>query len=66
MEKQLLIQMIELSNNNRPFRVTNELALQIIADTELSDVVKIEDFSNEFYSIRAINYIKQCFNFKLL
>ncbi len=66
MEKQLLIQMLELSNNNRPFKVTNDLALQIAVDPELNDVVAITDFSNEFYSVRAINYIKQCFNFKLL
>lgn len=66
MNKQLLLQMIELANTNQKSKHIAELALQIAVDPELNDIVNISDFSNEFYSVRSIRWIKQCFNFKLL
>jgi hypothetical protein len=66
MKKTLLLQMIELANTNRQFKALAELALQIAVDPELDDIVTIDSFSNEFYSVRAISWIKQCFNFKLI
>ena len=58
--------MLELAYSNQQYKHLNELCLQIAVDPELSDIVNISDFSNEFYSVRAIRWIKQCFNFKLL
>ena len=66
MEKQLLIQMLELAYINQSSKHINELCLQIAVDPELNDVVSISNFSNEFYSVKSIRWIKQCFNFKLL
>jgi hypothetical protein len=57
--------MLELSNSNRPFKYVSELLLQIAVDPELDDNVSIDDFDNEFYSVRSISWIKQCFNFNL-
>jgi hypothetical protein len=57
--------MLELSNSNRPFKYVSELLLQIAVDPELNDDVSIDDFDNEFYSVRSIKWIKQCFNFNL-
>jgi len=57
--------MLELSNTNRPFKYVSELLLQIAVDPELDDNVSIDDFDNEFYSVRSISWIKQCFNFNL-
>jgi len=65
MNKQFLLQMLELSNSNRPFKYVSELLLQIAVDPELDDNVSIDDFDNEFYSVRSISWIKQCFNFNL-
>lgn len=65
MNKQFLLQMLELSNSNRPFKYVSELLLQIAVDPELNDDVSIDDFDNEFYSVRSIKWIKQCFNFNL-
>jgi len=65
MNKQFLLQMLELSNTNRPFKYVSELLLQIAVDPELDDNVSIDDFDNEFYSVRSISWIKQCFNFNL-
>lgn len=65
MNKQLLIQMLELAYKNQQFKHINNLCLQIAVDPELEDNVNIVDFSNEFYSVRDIRWIKQCFNFKL-
>jgi len=66
MNKQLLIQMLELAYNNQQSKHISELCLQVAVDSELNDVVNISDFSNEFYSVRSIRWIKQCFNFKML
>lgn len=66
MNKQLLLQMLELAYNNQQSKSISELCLQIAVDPELDDNVNIIDFSNESYSVRSIRYIKQCFNFKLL
>jgi hypothetical protein len=57
--------MLELSNSNKPFKYVSELLLQIAVDPELDDNVSIDDFDNEFYSVRSISWIKQCFNFNL-
>ena len=65
MNKQFLLQMLELSNSNKPFKYVSELLLQIAVDPELDDNVSIDDFDNEFYSVRSISWIKQCFNFNL-
>jgi hypothetical protein len=66
MNKQLLLQMLELAYTNQQFKYLNELCLQIAVDPELNDDVNIENFSNEFYSVRSIRLIKQCINFKLI
>ena len=66
MKKQLLIQMLELAYINQQSKHINELCLQIAVDPELNDIVNISDFSNEFYSVRAIRWINQCFNLKLI
>jgi hypothetical protein len=66
MNKQLLLQMLELANSNQQSKALNELCLQIAVDPELNDIVNIVDFPNELYSVRSIRWIKQCFNFKLL
>jgi len=47
--------MLELSNTNRPFKYVSELLLQIAVDPELDDNVSIDDFDNEFYSVRSIS-----------
>ena len=65
MNKQFLLQMLELSNSNRPFKYVSELLLQIAVDPELDDNVSIDDFDNEFYSVRSLTWIRQCFNFNL-
>ena len=66
MNKQLLLKMLELANNNQQAKALSELCLQIAVDPELDDTVNIVDFSNELYSVRSIRLIKQCFHFKLL
>ena len=66
MNKQLLIQMLELAYINQSSKHVNELCLQIAVDPELDDTVNIDDFSSELYSVRSIRWIKQCFHFKLL
>ena len=66
MNKQLLIQMLELAYANQKTKHIYDLCLQISVDPELNDTVNITDFSNEFYSVRAIRWINQCFNFRLL
>jgi hypothetical protein len=66
MNKQLLLQMLELAYSNQQSKAINELCLQIAVDPELDDTINIVDFSNELYSVRSIRLIKQCFNFKLL
>ena len=58
--------MLELAYNNQQSKHINELCLQIAVDPELNDIVNISDFSNEFYSVRAIRWIKQCCDFKLI
>jgi hypothetical protein len=65
MNKQFLLQMLELSNSNKPFKYVSELLLQIAVDPELDDNVSIDDFDNEFYSVRSLTWIRQCFNFNL-
>lgn len=65
MQKSLLLKMIELANANQGNSFLYDLALKIAVDPELDDMLIIEDFSNEFYSVREIRYIEQCFNFKL-
>lgn len=66
MKKILLIQMLELAYKNTERKYIIELCLQIAVDLELDDIVTIESFSNEFYSVRSIRWINQCFNFKLI
>lgn len=66
MNKQLLLQMIELASTNQKSKHIAELTLQIAVDPELNDDIVINDFSNEFYSVRNIRWIKQCFNFKFI
>jgi hypothetical protein len=66
MNKQLLIQMLELTYVNQRTKHIYDLYLQISVDPELDDVVNITDFSNEFYSVRSIAWIKQCLNFRLI
>jgi hypothetical protein len=66
MNKQLLLQMLELAYNNQQSKAISELCLQIAVDPELEDNVNVVDFSNELYSVRSIKWIKQCFHFKLL
>ena len=66
MEKELLLNMLYLSYKNQNSKHVYELILQITVDPELIDVVTIDSFSNEFYSVRSIKWIKQCFNFKLI
>ena len=58
--------MLELAYINQQSKHINELCLQIAVDPELNDIVNISDFSNEFYSVRSIRWINQCFNFKLI
>lgn len=66
MNKQVLIQMLELAYTNQRTKHIYELCLQIAVDPELDDTVTIDDFSSELYSVRSIRWIKQCFHFKLL
>lgn len=66
MNKQLLLQMLELAYSNQKSKNISELCLQIAVDPELEDNVNIVDFSNEFYSVRSIRHIKQCFHFRLI
>ena len=48
--------------NQRSKNILN-LAVQIEQDKTLLEDVKIEDFTNEFYSVRDIRWIKQIFNY---
>jgi hypothetical protein len=64
MKKELLIEMLQLGYKGSYNRINN-LILQLSVDPELLDIVNMDSFSNEFYSVRDINYIKQCFTFKL-
>lgn len=66
MNKELLIKMLELAYNNQKSKSISDLCLQIAVDPELNDNVEISDFSNEFYSVRDIRFIRQCFYFTLL
>ncbi len=70
MEKELLLNMLYLSHKNQNSKYISkhiyELILQIAVDPELIDVVTIDSFSNEFYSVRSIKWIKKCFDFKLI
>jgi hypothetical protein len=66
MNKQLLLHMLQLAYSNQRSKAINELCLQIAVDPELNENLNIIDFSNEFYSVRSIRWIKQCFHFKLL
>lgn len=66
MNKELLIKMLELAYNNQKSKSISDLCLQIAVDPELNDTVEISDFSNEFYSVRDIRFIRQCFYFTLL
>jgi hypothetical protein len=66
MNKQLLIQMLELAYTNQRTKHIYDLCLQISVDPELDDTVNITDFSNEFYSVRSIRWIKQCLNFRIV
>jgi hypothetical protein len=65
MNKQLLLQMLELASDNHPSKALSELCLQIAVDPDLEDNVYVPDFTNEFYSVQSIRWIKQCFHFKL-
>jgi hypothetical protein len=66
MKKELLLNMLDLSYKNQNSKYISELILQIAVDPELIDVVTIDSFSNEFYSVRSIKWIKKCFDFKLI
>jgi hypothetical protein len=65
MKKSLLVQMLELAASNHKSNRIHEFALKITVDPELLDDVTIDDFPNEFYSVREIRWITQCFNFYL-
>jgi hypothetical protein len=65
MKTQLLIQMLQLSLDNKFNKVLDETLRQVAVDVELNDDVILTDFNNEFYSVRSLNYIKQCFNFTI-
>ncbi len=65
MDTQLLISMLQLALNNKHSKILDETLRQVSLDAELNDTVEITDFSNEVYSVRSINLIKQCFNFKV-
>jgi hypothetical protein len=66
MNKQLLIQMLELAANNQRSKRITELALQIAVDPELGDTVTVEDISNSIYTVGNIRLLKQCINFRLM
>jgi hypothetical protein len=66
MNKLQLIDMLELAYANQRTKHIYELCLQISVDPELNENLNIIDFSSEFYSVRSIRWIKQCFHFKLL
>ena len=65
MDKQLLLNMLTVACTNKPSKHLSELLLQIAVDPELDDEVTLDCFSNEFYSVRSISMIRQCFNFSL-
>ena len=65
MKKQLLIDMLTLAYQNQGSKHILNLYIQITLDTSLNDLVDESDFSNEFYSVRDIRLIKQCFNFTI-
>ena len=64
MKLSTLIEMLEVGNIYNSKRV-NELLLQLAVDPELDDDVTIDSFSNEFYDVRSLGYIKQCFDFRI-
>jgi hypothetical protein len=65
MNKQLLIQMIELAAANQHSTKIADMALQIAVDPELGDTVTIEDFI-PVYTESNIRLLKQCINFRLM
>ena len=54
MKKLLLVQMLELAAINHKSNRIHEFALKITVDPELLDDITIDDFPNEFYSVREI------------
>ena len=65
MKKQLLVDMLMRAYDNRSSKHILNLAIQIEQDVNIPHFVCAEDFSNEFYSVRDIRWVKQCINFTL-
>jgi hypothetical protein len=65
MQTQLLIQMLQLALDNNYSKPLANVLRQVALDTELNNMIKLEDFSNEIYSEKSLYYIKKCLNFKL-
>jgi len=65
MKKLLLIAMLKQAYANQLSKHILNLYIQIEQDDSLKENVAVDDFSNEFYSVRDIRWIKQCFDFKI-
>jgi hypothetical protein len=65
MKKDLLIKMLNIARNNGSSSKIDALIMQIAVDPELLDTVNLEDFASDMYEVRHINWIQQCFNFKI-
>lgn len=66
MEKSLLINMINLAASNQLSKSLKLLANTIANDEYLGDIVYMNQFSNELYSVRELKFIDQCFNFRII
>jgi len=65
MQTQLLIQMLQLALDNNYSISLAAVLRQVVNDTKLNNMIKLEDFSNKVYSEKSLYYIKKCLNFKL-
>ena len=65
MNKMLLVNMLKHAYNNQLSKNILNLAIEIENDTTLPEEVSVVDFSNEFYSVKDIRWIKQVFVFYL-
>lgn len=66
MKKQLLIDMLKLAYENQGSKHILNLYIQIESDVSLPDDVSSNNFSNEFYGVRDIRWIRQCINFIIM
>ena len=66
MKKQLLIEILQHAYSNQLSKSINDLLLQIAVDPELGDDITIDSFSNEFYSVRSIRWLKQIITFRII